>query len=220
MPPGFDSRCNRQRARACDRILRVDDNQTRATGVFIDVGVLHRVAGSSDRDEFERFAARVSPSLLRSAYLLTRDRGHAEDLLQMTLWRIARRWRAIEGAPEGYAHKVLVNLSRDRLRTLGRRAEERLDASTPVGLHDDATDTVAERDWMSAAVRRLPRRQREVVVLRFFLDLSVAEAAAALGMSQGTVKSHTSRALTQMGQLLNGSGATPQTVERKVPHAD
>jgi RNA polymerase sigma-70 factor (sigma-E family) len=213
-------RWSRQRGWACDRALRVDDNRTWVAGVFIDVGVLDRVAGSSDRDEFERFAARVSPSLLRSAYLLTRDRGHAEDLLQMTLWRVARRWHAIEGAPEGYAHRVLVNLSRDRRRTLGRRAEERLDASTPAGLHDDATDTVAERDWMSAAVRRLPRRQREVIVLRFFLDLSVPEAAAALGMSQGTVKSHTSRALAQMGQLLNGSGTTPQTVERRVPHAD
>ena len=184
------------------------------------MGVPDHVAGSSDRDEFERFAARVSPSLLRSSYLLTRDRGHAEDLLQMTLWRVALRWHAIEGAPEGYAHRVLVNLSRDRRRTLGRRAEERLDASMPVGLDDDATDTVAERDWMSGAVRSLPRRQREVVVLRFFLDLSVAEAAAALGMSEGTVKSHTSRALTQVGRLLNGSDATPQTVERKVPHAD
>lgn len=103
---------------------------------------------------------------------------------------------------------------------MGRRAEERLDTSSPVGLEADATDIVAEREWLSAAVRRLPRRQREVVVLRFFLDVSVAEAAAALGMSQGTVKSHTSRALRQMGQLLNGSDATPQTVERKVPHAD
>jgi RNA polymerase sigma-70 factor (sigma-E family) len=213
-------RWNWQRGRACDRTFRVGDNRTWVAGVFIDVGVLNRVAGSSDRDDFERFAARVSPSLLRSAYLLTRDRGHAEDLLQMTLWRIARRWHTIEGAPEGYAHKVLVNLSRDRRRSLGRRAEERLDASTPAGLHDDATNAVAERDWMSGAVRRLPRRQREVVVLRFFLDLSVAEAAAALGMSQGTVKSHTSRALAQMGQLLNGRDATAQTVERKVPHAD
>lgn len=83
--------------------LRVDDNRTRVAGVFIDVSVRDRVEGSSDRDEFERFAAKVSPSLLRSAYLLTRDRGHAEDLLQMTLWRVARRWHAIEGAPEGYA---------------------------------------------------------------------------------------------------------------------
>ena len=139
------SRCNRQRVQACDRPLRVDDNQTGVAGVFIDVGVLDHVAGSSDRDEFERFAARVSPSLLRSAYLLTRDRGHAEDLLQMTLWRIARRWHAIEGAPEGYAHKVLVNLSRDRLRTLGRRAEEQLDASKRLS----GTTTTRPTPWLS-----------------------------------------------------------------------
>ena len=62
---------------------------------------------------------------------------------------------------------------------------------------------------MSDAVRRLPRRQREVVVLRFFLDLSVAEAAAALGMSQGTVKSHTSRALDA-----DGGAIEPQRRDR------
>jgi len=211
---------SRLRVRARDRAFGLDDNQTQVAGVFIDVSVSDRVAGSSDRDQFERFAARVSPSLLRSAYLLTQDRGHAEDLLQMTLWRVARRWHAIEGAPEGYAHRVLVNLSRDRRRTLGRRAEERLNAATPVGVADDPADALAQRDWMSRAVRRLPRRQREVVVLRFFLDLSVAETAAALRMTDGTVKSHTSRALAQIGQLLNDCDEKPQAVERKVPHAD
>ncbi len=56
-------------------------------------------------DEFERFVLRASASLLRSAYLLTGDRGHAEDLLQETLWRTARRWHAVYGSPEAYAHE-------------------------------------------------------------------------------------------------------------------
>jgi DNA-directed RNA polymerase specialized sigma24 family protein len=64
---------------------------------------------------------RVAPSLVRSGYLLTGDRGHAEDLAQVTLWRTARHWDALSGSPDAYAHEVLVNLSRDRRRSLGRR---------------------------------------------------------------------------------------------------
>jgi DNA-directed RNA polymerase specialized sigma24 family protein len=62
---------------------------------------------------FARFVVSASPRLLRSAYLLIGDRGHAEDLLQTALWRTLRRWDAITGSPESYALKVLVNLSRD-----------------------------------------------------------------------------------------------------------
>lgn len=153
---------------------------------------------SSSGREALNVAVRVGPSLLGSGYLLTRDRGHGEDLLQTTLWRVATRWETIESAPDAYAHKVLVNLSRDRRRNLARRPAE-----LPVGephetAVEDSAHRLAEREVMTRAVQRLPRRQREVIVLRFFIDLSVAEAAAALGITEGTVKSHTARALAQL----------------------
>lgn len=155
---------------------------------------------------FERFVAGSSAWLLRSAYLLTGDRASAEDLLQLTLLRTAGRWEAAQRAPEAYARRVLVNLARDRRRLAVRRVAERpfedapltsLSASVP-----DHADAVVGRAEVIAALGRLPARQREVLVLRFYADLSVAETAAATGASEGTVKSYTSRALVRMRELL------------------
>ena len=112
-------------------------------------------------DEFERFALRASASLLRSAYLLTGDRGHAEDLLQETLWRTARRWHVVYGSPEAYAHEVLVNLSRDRRRASRRRPIEVTPKGALNGSTADAVDRLGERDVMIHAVRRLPRREQK-----------------------------------------------------------
>lgn len=155
-----------------------------------------------DRVRFEAFVAGSAPALMRSAYVLTGDRGHAEDLLQGTLWRVARRWSEINGSPDAYAHQVLINLSRDRRRLLGRRVREVLLADpVPTRIADQAA-AVVQRDWLVEAIGQLPRRQREVVVLRFLLDLSVEQTAAVLGTTEGTVKSHTSRALSQLRGLL------------------
>jgi RNA polymerase sigma-70 factor (sigma-E family) len=173
------------------------------------------------RVEFGRFAARVAPSLVRSGYLLTGDRGHAEDLAQVTLWRTARHWDALSGSPDAYAHEVLVNLSRDRRRGLRRRPPEVAQLDLVVDRGHDDTEALLERDAVVQAVRRLPRRQREVVVLRFFLDLSVAQTAAALGTSDGTIKSYTARAIAQLRVLLNEDPAAPAAVGSEVvPSAD
>lgn len=172
------------------------------------------------REQFEQFAGRASPGLLRTAYLLTGDRGHAEDLLQVTLWRVARRWEVIHRSPEAYAQRVLLNLSRDRRRDLGRRAPEISLGESASEVESDLTGRLIARDAMTRTVRRLPRRQREVLVLRFFLDLSVAETAAALGSSQGAVKSHTSRALARMRQLLTDRDDLQQPFASEVPDAD
>lgn len=166
------------------------------------VGSTRPERDAAAREGFERFAARVSPALLRSAYLLSGDRGHAEDLLQTTLWRTAQHWEEIQDSPEGYAHQVLVNLSRDRRRGLRRRPQEAPLAEAAAWSAADLGQRLVERDTMTRAVRRLPARQREVLVLRFVLDLSVAETASALGSSEGAVKSHTARALARMRQLL------------------
>ncbi len=158
----------------------------------------------SVRDEFEAFVHGSSGRLLRTARLLTGDRGEAEDLLQMTLIRVARHWPAASRAPGPYAHRVLVNLSRDRARRAGRRVVEApWDEVVSAPFEDgDRAQEMARRESVITALARLPHRQREVLVLRFYADLSVAECAGATGASEGTVKSHTSRALARMRELL------------------
>lgn len=154
--------------------------------------------------DYERFVLDRSTALLRTAVLLVGDRGHAEDLLQTTLLRLAKRWSSIGEYPEAYARKVLVNLTRDHWRRSGRRVAEReLSETTPVAVTRDPADTVVDRDALRQALADLPRQQREVMVLRFFADLSVAETAATLGVSDGTVKQQTSRAVARLRLALN-----------------
>jgi RNA polymerase sigma-70 factor (sigma-E family) len=155
--------------------------------------------GGRDRQEFEAFVAASSDRLLRTAYLLTRDRGHAEDVVQTALLRTARRWRTARKAPEPYARTVVVNLAKDRWRHLARRpAETQLDHDVPLA----GPEQVLDRDALMRAASKLPAGQRAVLVLRFFDDLSVEATAAALGCSTGTVKSQTSRALGNLRAAL------------------
>ncbi len=175
--------------------------------------------------EFERFVADCATSLLRSAYLMTGDSFAAEDLLQLALLRTARRWRSAQQAPEAYARRVLLNLVRDRWRHSARRVAERpLADAARTGrdlLSSDHAEGVAAREEVIDAVARLPAEQREVLVLRFYADLSVAETAAATGTSEGTVKSRTSRALAHMRELLVGPlPASVQPVPDEVAHDD
>ncbi|MGH3260436.1 MAG: SigE family RNA polymerase sigma factor [Trebonia sp.] len=161
---------------------------------------------------FDEFVASGSARLLRSAYLLTGDRQQSEDLLQAALVRTARRWEVASESPHAYAHRVLVNLLHDRRRHLSRRAiEAPLAEFNGRGdqVVDGAADALADRIALRSAVRRLPVRQREVVVLRFFADLSVAETASAIGASEGTVKTHTSRALKSLREALTDAARQP-----------
>jgi RNA polymerase sigma factor (sigma-70 family) len=124
--------------------------------------------------------------------------------LQTALLRTARRWSRASEAPEAYARRVLVNLSRDRIRWLFRRPRE---APLPPSADtlpaiDAGYDQVGERQAVVRALARLPTRQRQVIVLRFFEDLSVEQTAELLGFSAGTVKSYTSRALATLRALL------------------
>jgi RNA polymerase sigma-70 factor (sigma-E family) len=173
-----------------------------------------QTVGPVERDpSFDEFVATGSARLLRSAYLLTGDRDHSEDLLQITLVRTARRWDAARNSPHAYAHRVLVNLLHDRQRNLSRRvSEQRLDdfddRLSPVA---DGAQARVDRMAIISAVRSLPARQREVVVLRFFADLTVSETAAAIGASEGTVKTHTSRALTALREALTDTTTEPTT---------
>jgi RNA polymerase sigma-70 factor (sigma-E family) len=166
---------------------------------------------------FEAFVEHRSTALLRLAFLLTGDRGHAEDLLQVALLRTARHWSRAREAPEAYARKALLNLSRDRVRRLVRRPPEAPLPPDPDTLRavDAGYERVAERRVTIRALAELPLRQRQVIVLRFFQDLSVEQTADVLGCSTGTVKSYTARALARLRELL----ADHQTTRVEVPHA-
>ena len=151
---------------------------------------------------FEEFVSARGPRLLRVAWLLTGDAHLAEDLLQTVLAKVWPKWHRIAGEnPEGYVRKALVNTHASWWRRRWR-------GEVP---HGEVPDTVAAADpyrnvdleqSLADAVRRLPVRQRAVIVLRYFEDLSVEDTAAALGCSTGTVKSQTSKALRTLQRQL------------------
>jgi RNA polymerase sigma-70 factor (sigma-E family) len=140
--------------------------------------------------------------LLRTAYLVVWDIGEAEDLVQECLLRVARRWprvRAMEH-PVAYARKILINLALDGAGRRSRRRGELTVATDHNGdlPDEDAAGRFEARSELASALRRLPPRQRAVLVLRYFHDLSEAQVAETLGCSVGTVKSSASRGLDRL----------------------
>lgn len=151
-------------------------------------------------DEFEEFVRARTPALLRSAYLLTGDHHLAEDLVQSALARTHRAWGELlhRGSAEAYTRRTMYHLQVSWWRR--RRVTEVLsgelpDADTPTA---EGTGEVALRLVLRDALSRLTARQRAVLVLRFFEDLSETQAAEVLGVSVGTVKSQTSKALARI----------------------
>ena len=149
---------------------------------------------------FEDFVRARSDSLLRTALLLTgQRRAEAEDLLQLALERAYRHWPKICGSegPERYVRRILARASTDRWRRLARRPEHAMPAGGgPVV--PDRTGEIADRDYLLRALAALPPRQRAVLVLRYFDDLSEVETADMLGCSLGTVKSQAARGLARL----------------------
>ena len=140
---------------------------------------------------------------------MTGDYQRAEDLLQDTLVRVYQRWSRVEAMdrPVAYARKVLVNQSTSWWR---RRSSH----ESPVLVRDERSwdgrlGDVAEHGRVWAAVLSLPPRQRAVVVLKYYEDLSEAEIAAALDMAPGTVKSHAHAAARRLAVLLAEPDAVP-----------
>ena len=171
--------------------------------------------GGRDKQEFEAFVAASSDRLLRTAYLLTGDVGHAEDIVQSALLRTARRWRSARRSPEAYARTTVANLVKDRWRSLGRRPSEApLEHDVPLAAHDSAAyDSRLDRDLLMRAARELPPGQRAVLVFRYFDDLSVEETARTLGVTTGTVKSQTSRALASLRTALTTEKSDEENVD-------
>jgi RNA polymerase sigma-70 factor (sigma-E family) len=146
---------------------------------------------------YQDFVTQRSKHLLRIAYLLVGDDSRAQDLVQEALLKSWFVWRRIDGAdPEAYVRKVMVNTYVSGLRRKWSR--EVPTAQLPECGADDRTQLVEQQVMLLNALRRLPRRQRALIVLRYFEDLTEAQAAHVLGCSVGTVKSQTSRALARL----------------------
>jgi RNA polymerase sigma-70 factor (sigma-E family) len=148
-------------------------------------------------EEFVEFAQASSGGLLHAAYLLTGDRHAAEDAVQATLVRTYAAWpRVRRDDAFAYARRVLVNYVTDRWR---RRLRE-----YPVGeiperaSRADLAEEVALRQWLTGALARLTLRERAVIIMRYLFDLPEATVAHDLGISLGTVKSTSSRALAKL----------------------
>jgi len=150
---------------------------------------------------FRAFAVSRRPALRRTAYLLCGDWHQADDLVQSALVKLYVAWPRIRDheQPDAYTHRILVRCYLDERRRPWRR-------EWPVDSVDDDAHTGAPTDELldlRAALARLPRRQRATLLLRFWLDASVAQTADALGCSEGTVKSQTARAVTTLRTLLD-----------------
>lgn len=165
--------------------------------------------------DFTAFAQASSPALYRIAYLLCGDEHRAKDLVQLALERTFKAWRKVgDGDPFAYARRVLATARIDGWRRTRREVltDDPVTVARPAARtsHGPASDAgLADRDRLVRALMSLSVKQRRVVVLRYLLDRSEADTAAELGVSTGTVKSTSSRALARLRTLvvLDGEGS-------------
>jgi RNA polymerase sigma-70 factor (sigma-E family) len=155
---------------------------------------------SDSEDEFREFVVRRRGALLRTAYLLTGDDGHAEDLVQTALLKTYRHWGRVAraGDPPAYVRRVLVTTATSWRRRL-LSTEQVMDAVPEQAHHDRYPERSAA---VIDALRALPPRMRAVVVLRYYEDQTEVQTAELLGCSVGTVKAQSSRAMARLRAAL------------------
>ena len=154
---------------------------------------------SPDASGYHEFVAARIAALSRTAYLLTGDHHDAEDLVQTTLFKAARAWHRITGDPEPYVRRIMYNENVSRWRR--RKVAEFPTSELPEPLAADPDPDSDTKMELQRALRALTPRQRTMLVLRFFEDLTEQRTAALMGVSVSTVKSETRRALARMSQL-------------------
>jgi RNA polymerase sigma-70 factor (sigma-E family) len=161
--------------------------------------------------DFAAYLAARQASLLRTAYLLTGNRHDAEDLVQTAFAKLYLSWDRVrsQGSMDGYVRRILVNEHNSLWRRAWKRREHSTGDETLQRLdrpyHDAPDEGTGSALW--EVVQTLPRKARAVVVLRYYEELNEAETAAVLGISVGTVKSQTSRALAAL------RARAPQTLD-------
>jgi RNA polymerase sigma-70 factor (sigma-E family) len=168
----------------------------------------------SKRSRYEEFVAANGDGLIKLAYAICGDRGRAEDAVQEALTRVYQRWSRV-GDPLAYARRTAINATRDDWRRSMRavRAHREL-ARFPSTTDDDPHERLLTNSALMDALDELPHGQRAVIVLRYGSQLSEAETAAALGITTGTVKSQSARALARMRDVM--SAAQPASYEMEI----
>jgi RNA polymerase sigma factor (sigma-70 family) len=150
-------------------------------------------------EQLARFCEDEYGRLVGMLSLYCRDRHLAEELAQDTLVRVINKWSSVRGmdCPPAWAYRVAINLANShvRRRLAERRATRRMSSRSATAVHDPDTPTAIA---VRTAVAALPRRERAVVVLRFFADLPVRQVSHLLGYPEGTVKTLTARALAAL----------------------
>jgi len=159
---------------------------------------------ASRDDEFAAFVAARQTHLRRIAYAVCGDWHRADDLLQTALVRLYVAWPRLhrDGREEAYIRQIIVRANIDEHRRPWRREQPGLDGHDPAAR---AQLPVEDRSALFDALQALPVMQRKVVVLRHWLGLSVEETAHELGISTGTVKSHSSRGIEKLQAVLTRS---------------
>ncbi len=150
--------------------------------------------------EFSAYMEARQASLLRTAYLISGDRHTAEDLVQTALAKLYLAWDRVEdrGSLDGYVRRVIVNEHNSLWRRPFKRREHATDELPETATPASSSSAGGRDEDLWALVQTLPRKQRAAVVLRYYEELSEAETAEVLGVSVGTVKSQTSRALAAL----------------------
>lgn len=177
---------------------------TGATGPPVSTGAAGPVVTAEDAVTalYEAHAL----GMIRLAHIMLGDRQSAEDVVQEAFCGLYRRWShlADPGSAVHYVRSAVLNHCRSVLRRRTTSQAPRAAASTPESVRsaESAVLTREERDEIMQAVRRLPPRQREALVLRFYLDLSAEETATTMGISPSSVRSATHRALASLGRML------------------
>jgi RNA polymerase sigma-70 factor (sigma-E family) len=152
------------------------------------------------RDAFKAYVTARSAALMRTAYMLTGNKADAEDLLQTALAKTYLSWDSIKDreSVDAYVRRIMLNTRTSWWRRRRHVTEFATDQVPEAPVRRDDTERVDLHDALWTALEGLPKRQRAMVVLRYYEDLSEAETAAALGVSVGTVKSTTARALAKL----------------------
>lgn len=147
-------------------------------------------------DEFVDFVSSSSPGLLRLAWMLSGSENAAEELVQDALSRLYPRWGSVSSQlPLAYARRVLFNLNVDRIRA---RSREEVTSDGEIPERGHVSSVVEDRDHVVRMMQLLPRRERQVVILRHYVGIPEREVADLLGISLGNVKAAGSRGLNKL----------------------
>jgi RNA polymerase sigma-70 factor (sigma-E family) len=160
-------------------------------------------AASDDAIGFEELVGTARPTLLRAAHSVTGRHEDAEDAVQSSLLKAMRAWQRVANQErwrqQAYVRQIVVNTCRSGWRKWGSRVAI---GDVPETVNAPETDTIDDREMLRQALARLPARQREVLMLRYYEDLTEAEIAKKLGCAPGTVKSSAARALRALRDML------------------